>query len=123
MKRAGIKNGPTRDYKYKPDRWVVIKLTPTDGKPPHYRVFGTWGGSYLSGQSWQMNSGIVKVEEDKNYYYFAGSSGSVYCCHKEGYGYFSYGLSVLHNIIENSRETLSITELPGDTNWFEVDYE
>ena len=116
------KNGPTKYYDYSPDRWAIIKLTPKDGTPPHYRVFGTWGGSYLGGQSWKMNSGIEKVEEDERYFYFHGSSGSVYCCHKESYGYFSYGLSVLHNMIEKMRDTIEFTELPEKTNWMSIDY-
>lgn len=110
-------------YKYKPDRWVVIKLTPTDGTPHHYRVFGSWGGSYIHGQSWQMNSGITSVKEHKDHYYFSGSSGSVYCCPKRSYGYFSYGLSVLSNIIEESKDDVSIVEMPEDTNWLELNYD
>ena len=109
-------------YDYAPDRWVVVKLSPTDGKPPHYRVFGTWGGSYLSGQSWKMNSGIMAVREKDGILYFDGHSGSIYRCNKQSYGYFSYGMSVLSNMIEDSKEYLTITVMPEDTNWFELDY-
>lgn len=112
-----------KPYKYLPERWVVIKLQPVDGSPHHYRVFGTWGGTYTSGQSWQMNSGITSIEEDSNYYYFNGSSGSVYCCPKGNYGFFSYGLSVLHNMVESNRDIITITEMPKDTNWMELEYE
>lgn len=117
------KNGsPSKSYDYLPDRWAIIKLAPVDGSPIHYRVFGTWGGSYLSGQSWKCNSGIESIEEDEKYYYFLGSSGSVYCCRKGNYGFFSYGLSVLHNIIEESKKFTIITEMPEETNWMELDY-
>lgn len=111
-------------FDYSPDRWTVIKITPIAEDVPHYRVFGTWGGSYLHGQSWKMNSGITSVTEDDDYFYFTGSSGSVYRCNKDpgSYGYFSYGMSVLSSIIEESRERLTITEMPGDTNWKELDY-
>lgn len=118
-----LNGSPSKPFDYNPDRWTIIKIAPTDGTPPHYRVFGTWGGSYLSGQSWKMNSGIVSVEEDEKWYYFKGSSGSVYCCHKEFYGYFSYGMSILSSMIEESREKLTITEMPESTNWLELDYD
>jgi hypothetical protein len=114
-----MKNAPLY-YSETPDRWVILKIT--DGTDVRYKVFGTWGGSYLYGQSWQMNSGIKSVAEKDDYFYFTGHSGSVYRCYKDSYGYFSYGMSVLSNIIENSKDFATITEMPGDTNWFELDY-
>ena len=53
---------------YTPDGWMIVKITGTN---PHYRVFGSWRGGYLSGDSWRMNSGIISVKEDgENYYVF-----------------------------------------------------
>ena len=46
---------------YKPDNWVVIKM---DGDNPHYRVLAGWSGGYLHGDSWKINSGITRVEDD-----------------------------------------------------------
>ena len=46
---------------YTPDGWMIVKITGTN---PHYRVFGSWRGGYLSGDSWRMNSGIISVKED-----------------------------------------------------------
>jgi hypothetical protein len=69
---------------YLPDNWVVLKITKPD--MTYYRVLGGWSGSYLTGDSWRLNSGIVKVTEDENYYNFFGSSGSCYQCHKDCYG-------------------------------------
>ena len=67
---------------YTPDNWVVIKM---DGDAAHYRVLAGWSGGYLDGNSWKMNSGIIRVEMDGNYYHFYGLSGSCYSCHKETY--------------------------------------
>jgi len=69
---------------YTPDKWVVLKIE--DNGKIGYKVLAGWSGSYLEGQSWKINSGIVKVEEDGDYYLFYGNSGSVYKCHKNGYG-------------------------------------
>lgn len=68
---------------YKPEEWLIVKIT---GDDPHYRVFGSWRGGYVSGDSWRMNSGITSVEEDGGYFLFHGKSGSVYRCHKDTYG-------------------------------------
>jgi len=48
-----------------------------------YKTLTGWSGSYATGDAWKLNSGNKFVEEDKNYYYFHGYSGSVYQCHKE----------------------------------------
>ena len=68
-----------------PNSWVIIKITGTNSEPL-YKVLAGWAGGYLDGTSWQLNSGIVKVEEDGDYLLFTGYSGSVYRCHKDGYG-------------------------------------
>ncbi len=61
-----------------PDNWVVIKFK---GDDPHYRVLAGWSGGYLDGDSWRMNSGIVRSERKGDYFYFYGSSGSCYKCY------------------------------------------
>lgn len=69
---------------YHPDNWVVLRMTYKD--QIIYKVLGGWGGGYLNGSSWRLNSGIERCEVDGDYYKFIGSSGSVYKCHKESYG-------------------------------------
>ena len=66
---------------YTPDNWVIIKID-NGQESIYYKVLAGWSGGYLDGDSWQLNSGIVKIEESENYYDFIGSSGSVYHCHK-----------------------------------------
>lgn len=83
-----------RNISETPQRWVVLKLPDNN-----YKIFATWGGGYLIGDRWKLNSGISKVEEDKNFYYFYGFSGSCYKCHKKGYGTTtSYGLNILNQL-------------------------
>ena len=107
---------------YIPERWLIVKVEPLGGEA-FYRVFGTWGGSYLQGQSWKINSGIKSVKYDDGWYEFLGASGSVYQCHEKSYGSFSYGQSVLNNFIERSKEQASITIMDENTNWLELKYE
>lgn len=93
-----------------PERWVIIKL-PND----NYKVFGTWAGGYLDRDIWKLNSGISKVEQDENFYYFIGFSGSCYKCHKKGYGIAtSYLLGVLNKIIERGNGHIKLMEDADD---------
>ena len=89
-----------------PERWVIVKL-PNN----YYKVFGTWAGGYLDGDRWRLNSGISKVEQDENFYYFIGFSGSCYKCHKKAYGIAtSYGLDVLNKRIEQGNGQIELME-------------
>jgi len=85
---------------YYPDGWEVVKITGTD---PHYRIFGSWRGGFADGDSWRMNSGVVSVEEDDDFYHFKGHSGSVYTCHKQSYGRLGlYNTGVLESYCDRS---------------------
>lgn len=63
-----------------PDNWVIIKIK--HPKEIMYKILAGWSGGYLDGDSWRMNSGIVKVQEEGNHILFHGYSGSVYKCRK-----------------------------------------
>lgn len=81
---------------YKPDRWIILKIT--NGEKVIYKVMGGWYGGYLGADSWRMNSGITKVELDGDTYNFHGYSGSIYLCHKNSYGTTIFMNSVLPSI-------------------------
>ena len=108
---------------YTPDKWVVVKITALDN-PPVHKVFASWYGGYLGSDSWKLNSGITKVAENTDYYFFDGFSGSCYACRKGSYGTNLYGEGVLNNLIdkiERAGGTCSI--LSEETNWLEINYE
>ena len=95
-----------RNISETPERWVILKIPGNN-----YKVFGTWAGGYLGSDRWKLNSGIEKVEQDDDYYYFVGFSGSCYKCHKKGYGIAtSYGLSVLNEMIEIGNHDIILME-------------
>ena len=78
-----------------PDRWILVE------QGDIHKVFATWTGGYLDGDSWRLNSGIDGVPEiDGDYILFKGYSGSVYKCHKEAYGTTGFGGFVLADLIE-----------------------
>ena len=97
---------------YRPEEWQIIRV---EGTNPHYRVFGSWRGGFLDGDSWRLNSGIVRVEEDETQYHFYGNTGSVYSCHKETYGIRSpYNRGVMDKIAETNAFVME--EMPDIMN-------
>lgn len=104
-----------------PHGWVVIKITDnfTDKHPLVYKVFASWRGGYLDGDSWKMNSGIKSVEETDTHYIFHGYSGSEYHCDKRYYGNSTgYVGMVLQEMIERaSRHGYLMEELTQDYNF------
>jgi hypothetical protein len=91
-----------------PDKWVILKIY------DNYKVYGTWAGGYLGNDRWRLNSGITKVEQDDDFYYFYGYSGSIYRCHKKSYGVItSYGNEILNKILKQE----GVTQLDDMDNW------
>jgi len=106
---------------YCPDKWLVIKLKYETGS--HYRVFGSWYGGYLGSDSWRMNSGITSVTQDDNCYYFKGTSGSTYTCHKSSYGASGYGTRVLEDMIDAQKgHGVDIDILADSTDFLNLEY-
>jgi hypothetical protein len=100
-----------------PEKWVIVKIE--NNNTIFYKVFCTWAGGYLGSDRWKFNSGIDKVTQDNDYYYFIGFSGSCYKCHKAMYGVItSYGLRVLNDIIENSDDKAIV--LDDTQDWASV---
>lgn len=103
---------------YHPEEWQLVKIT---GQHPHYRVFASWRGGYTTGDSWKLNSGVVSVTEDEDFYYFNGHSGSVYQCHKKCYGVRSmYNRSVIGEYVDKSGGKMELIEEMPDVmnmNW------
>ena len=102
---------------YFPDNWVVVKF------PDHYRVLAGWSGGYTTGDSWRMNSGITKVDQDpnnENHLIFYGSSGSTYFCYKGAYCLRNNNAYVWSQLKEKYGDQVEI--MPEDTDWFSVDW-
>ena len=107
---------------YNPDTWVVLKFT-TPEYTIHKVLAGFYGG-YTQGDSWKLNSGITKVEQDGDFYLFYGSSGSVYRCHKNNYRTSGITARVLDSLEYQINHTENkVDVLPEDTNWIEVEYQ
>jgi hypothetical protein len=101
-----------------PDKWVILELL-NNGQTVH-KVFASWMGGYLDGDSWKLNSGIKSVTEDEDFYYINGYSGSTYKCDKKGYGIAtSYSQHIVENfqsVADRNNATITILD---ETNWRE----
>lgn len=107
---------------YTPDKWVVLKLTSSEGGV-HYRVFGCWYGGFTGSNRWKMNSGITEASFDSFEYVFVGASGSAYHCHVTNYGTHMYGQSIIDDFMRNAKAAGGDIEImPGDTDWTKLDY-
>lgn len=84
---------------YTPDGWAFLKIQ-VEGCDPIVKVFGSWFGGYLSGDSWRVNSGCTKIEEDENEYIVSGYSGSQYILNKQNNYITSYNKGVLEDMIQ-----------------------
>jgi len=99
---------------YQPERWLIIKI---NGDDPHYRVLGSWYGGYLDGDSWRMNSGIVRCEEEGELVHFYGASGSKYSCNKNSYGGHGTALEVAQQAVDGIG-----AEILSDQDWTDTDW-
>lgn len=104
---------------YTPDYWKVLKITSTEGVVL-YKVFASWVGGYIHGDSWKMNSGITEVKSEGDYLLFKGYSGSVYRVVNKDQAYRStmYTQSVLSSMSKRAHLIgAKIEELPFETDW------
>lgn len=97
-----------------PDKWLVLKI---DGEELIYKVFGSWSGGYLDGDSWKLNSGIESVEETNDAFLFKGFSGSVYKCRKNSYGSNAYGAAIINGWMKESDK---ISIMDEKTDWLKL---
>lgn len=90
----------------RPDKWLLLEIQ--SETQTFLKVFGVWSGSYLCGDSWRMNSGIVSVEKSDKDYTFVGYSGSRYTCSKDMYGTTAYGSGVLQEFVDKHGKLLRV---------------
>lgn len=107
---------------YTPDCWVMVKIV-GQGMTV-YKILASWYGGFAKGDSWKLNSGITKIEEDGQCYLFHGSSGSVYRCHKDLYRMSGYTSGVFASFQKQAQDRGDMTfdKMPEDTNFMEIDY-
>lgn len=95
-----------------PEGWVVLKFTNEDDM--FFKIFGSWRGGYLDGDSWRLSSGSYKpptLSKCGKYWVWPQESGS--CYHlplNEEDGYTFYTGQILSNIIRQSEDNNVLIE-------------
>jgi len=94
---------------YDPDSWVILRIeTP---KQTGYKVLGGWGGGYLYGSSWRLNSGIAKIDQTEDHYMIHGHSGSVYKCKKTGQELRTSMMSPYTHLRKSKKATVALVDV------------
>lgn len=101
------------DLAHKPDSWVVLRISCLD--ETIYKLLAGWSGGYLDGDYWQLNSGIVKVEEGTDFFRFHGRSGSLYHVSKHSYG-LRMSTTPIYNKLKDIHKD-NVILMPKNTNW------
>ena len=84
------------------DNWVIVKITRPEGVV--YKLLRGWSGGYLDGDSWHMNSGIVRAEVEDDYILFHGQSGSVYKCYKNAQRLSTVTAGIYNTLINQAKQ-------------------
>jgi len=92
---------------YDVEGWVILKYTVCNEKV-YYRIFASWRGDYLNGDSWRLSSGseeLPQLSSCGKLWLWPQMSGSCYELPiNEEDGYTSYTGAILSSIISRSGE-------------------
>jgi hypothetical protein len=84
---------------YSPDSYRVILIDTPTGQL--VKLFASWSGGYLDGDSYRINSGTEVIIEEQNNYFFYGFSGSIYKLNKYNHGSLtSYSAGIYNRILQ-----------------------
>ena len=92
---------------YTPDKWVIVDTGKTK------KVFATFYGGYLNGQSWKLSSGTKEIIDDDVRWTLPQESGSVYHLYKNSEGMSRWSSGVLGGFIKNTPQLKVITIKDG----------
>lgn len=92
---------------YTPDGWVILKIQYE--QELIYKIFASWYGGYLQGDSWKLNSGIVSYSIEDNSIIFNGYSKSIYRVTKNSENEISgYNTNVLYSFLTTKIAPISV---------------
>jgi hypothetical protein len=84
---------------YSPGAYRVILIDTPTGQL--VKLFASWSGGYLDGDSYRINSGTEVIIEEQNNYFFYGFSGSIYKLNKFTQGHLtSYSSGIYNRILQ-----------------------
>ena len=95
---------------YYPDAYRFIEIKQPD-EGILIKLFSSWRGGYLHGDSWRINSGCLRIEEDGDEAFIHGYSGSIYYIKKDSPGNLtSFTSSVLDDLLDKLGDDARIVD-------------
>lgn len=89
---------------HRPHGWVILKFTIENDV--FFKIFASWRGGYLDGDSWRLSSGAKEppvLSDCGKYWIWPQESGSCYHLSIEGEdGYSHYTAQILGNLLIQS---------------------
>ena len=79
---------------YTPDKWIIVDMNTVK------KVFATWLGGYLNGETWKLSSGTLEIKDCGDYWELPQYSGSVYKLFKDSEGTTMWSMDVLEHLLE-----------------------
>lgn len=90
---------------YTPNNWVILTIKQS-GTPIINKVFASWNGGQLRGDTWKLSSGITDMDfSEPDRVEIENISGSVYTCYKNRYGMNSTMNLVYENWLSETVKT------------------
>lgn len=87
---------------YKPDLWVLVKIT-SNNNPTYFKILGSWYGGFTSGDSWRFSSGCLSPQVDGDNIVWPQNSGSTYHVSKKNVGMNNYTSNIYSVLCDEAR--------------------
>lgn len=84
--------------KHTPNYWVVVNIQTTEATTS--KILAGWNQTSSKEDHWKLSSEIAIVEEFKNRFQFYNTSGSLYVCYKNKFGFSMYTASIYEKLEE-----------------------
>ena len=99
---------------YSPDGWSIFHINSNGDHT--YKIFGSWSGGYLDGDSWRLSSGTDDLsfgfDDEKKLIVAPQASGSTYLVSPFGYRrHNAYATGVIQNLIKSFGDVPATVEV------------
>lgn len=104
---------------YKPDRWVLLRVTPK-GKESFYKVLGGWVGGYVDPDYWKLSSGCEVIEDFEDAWIMPQASGSIYYCNKGREGFTRLTADMLEYFRKQTKTECEFEVVSSENNFEDI---
>lgn len=103
--------------------WSILRFLGLNNTEVFYRLLCVIEPYKDIPTRWRINSGIVRVDEDDDYYLVHGESGSIYKCHKNDYVDEEFTKPIRMRILMELDQFHKFIQLKDRENWCKFDFQ